>query len=211
MSKTGTILTSPALQRNTRGQNVINANPKVDPSVLNGASFMAYLELLKVLYNGITDQRGRNTVTATFTYEKMRNGFLDLLKGRDLMLYNKLYLEYQMSLSGVLCRGVYNKFIMSPRHPRYREWFTQAKRLNLLTYPASDLDLVRQIWERNSEQIRLIYLYYANTVETRRVGYGPLQLMMSLENCKDMLQDFEVLPQLIDVQVCNCKIFSNNY
>ncbi len=68
-------------------------------------------------------------------------------------------------------------------------------------YESQDFDLVRQIWERNSEQIRLIYLYYANSVETRRIGSGPMQLVMSLENCKDMLQDFEVLPQLIDVQV----------
>lgn len=115
-------------------------------------------------------------------------------------------------MSGVLGRGVYNKFVMSPKHARYREWLTQARRFNLLIYSEQDIDLVRQIWERNSEQIRLIYLYYANTVETRRIGNGPVQLMMSLENCKDMLQDFEVLPQLIDVQSFNrlfrsCKLW----
>ena len=52
-----------------------------------------------------------------------------------------------------------------------------------------------------SWKIRLIYTYYAGSVETRRIGQGPVKLMMSLENCKEMLQDFEVLPQLIDVQV----------
>jgi hypothetical protein len=50
-------------------------------------------------------------------------------------------------------------------------------------------------------QIRLIYSFYAGSVETRRIGQGPVKLMLSLENCKEMLQDFEVLPQLIDVQV----------
>jgi hypothetical protein len=51
-----------------------------------------------------------------------------------------------------------------------------------------------------SDQIRLIYHYYAAGIELRRIGSaGPLNLLMNLENCKEMLQDFQLLPQLVDV------------
>jgi hypothetical protein len=46
----------------------------------------------------------------------------------------------------------------------------------------------------------LIYNFYAAAVESRRIGSGTLKLLLSAENCKEMLQDFQVLPQLIDVQ-----------
>jgi hypothetical protein len=46
----------------------------------------------------------------------------------------------------------------------------------------------------------LIYHYYAAGIELRRVGSaGPLKLLMNVENCKEMLQDFQLLPQLVDV------------
>lgn len=78
-------------------------------------------------------------------------------------------------------------------------------------FPDTEIEAVKQVWERNLDQIRLMYNYYAAAVESRRFGSGPLKLLMNVDNCKEMLQDFQLLPQLVDVQVKDyiCSDFSS--
>ncbi len=97
-----------------------------------------------------------------------------------------------------MTRSIYTNYLRQFSFPVTAE---QIREYSLPDYPELITDLVRQIWERNAEQIRQIYSFYATTVETRRVGSGPLKLLLSLENCKEFLQDFQLVPQLMDVQV----------
>jgi hypothetical protein len=51
--------------------------------------------------------------------------------------------------------------------------------------------------------MRQIYAFYATNLETRRLGlsgYPAMKLLLNIDHCKEMLQDFHLLPQLIDVQ-----------
>lgn len=50
-------------------------------------------------------------------------------------------------------------------------------------------------------QIRQIFGFYASTLEVRRLGHGVNKLFMSIENCKEMLIDFQVIPGIINAQV----------
>ena len=55
-----------------------------------------------------------------------------------------------------------------------------------------------ELWLQNMEQIRYIYTYYASTPERRRRGKGRNSLMMSLDELRLMLSDFNVLPEYIE-------------
>ncbi len=50
---------------------------------------------LKCVVPDISKSRSSNH--PAFTYLKLKEGFMDLLKSRELSIYNRLYVEYQVS------------------------------------------------------------------------------------------------------------------
>lgn len=90
---------------------------------------------------------------------------------------------------------------MNTSGARYQQWLSVATATNLPVYSDSMIELTRQVWDRNAEQFRQIYKFYANTLEIRRLGSGPMRLLLSADRCKEFLQDFQVIPHIIDVGV----------
>ncbi len=205
LTKTGSVASAPSGRKTT-----IGANPRTDPTSLNNAGFVAYMELLKSIASsaGQGSKRGspteKNAVLNDEMLNRMTECFRNILLAKDLPNYEKLNLEAKVGLSGPLNRTLYGRYLNDPTRIEYLQ--DMARRLNVRLPSDHDVELVRQVWERNADQIRLIYSFYGTTVEHRRLGNGPLKLLMSLENCKEMLQDFQLLPQLIDVQNL-CRLF----
>jgi hypothetical protein len=112
-------------------------------------------------------------------------------------------------MSGVLLRSVYTRYpcCLAEQHlrrcllPPATPPASLSKTLRSLRLLSDDeLVLVRAVWDRNFEQIRALYAFYANSLEQRRAGFGPSKLLLSAERCKEMLTDFQLLPQVIDTQ-----------
>jgi hypothetical protein len=85
-------------------------------------------------------------------------------------------------------------------------------RLLVSTFADADLDAVRMVWERNSEQVRQIFGFYAAAKEPRRQGSGPSKLLLAYEQCREALTDFHVLPHVVDAHGFNhvfrvCKLW----
>jgi hypothetical protein len=213
ITKTGTMAVIPM----GKGKASIGANVKTDPSSINNASFLPFIELLKTLTvssslsasGGVTPSSPAPSPMAKSVSSPDHNGnsvleklavyFRELILKKDGAPYEIYVLESKISLSGVLSRTLYSNFLHN--NSRVEQIHSTSSRLHWKLYSEHEIDLVRQVWERNLDQIRIIYHFYAAALESRRMGSGALQLLMSVENCKEMLQDFQLLPQLIDMHV----------
>lgn len=207
ISKTGTIMKVSEQQK----KKMTHDSSSSSAMNINHASFLVFVELLKSIQtlsftstntNTTTiaasssgsiksNNKGSITSTTTLTCDEIVQQLYNYLNKNDLYLpYHRYSLEYKVSISGILTRSCYAQYI--------RQYANNTVN-NVPEYTEGTIDLVRQIWERNAEQIRQIYSFYAITVETRRNGSGPLKLLLSIDQCKEMLQDFQLLPQVIDV------------
>lgn len=110
MTKTGTMA---IIQ--TGKKVVVGANPKTDPSALNNASFVAFIELLKSLSisnapssnasqlksssASITSSSTNNNARGNYVLERVSTYFKDLLAQRDQNPYELLIFEAKVRIS----------------------------------------------------------------------------------------------------------------
>ena len=160
MTKTGTLAVLPSAKKGS-----IGANPKTDPSAINNASFLAYLELLKTLTVNAADSRARSSSSSagpqspSYVLERLSAYFKDLIFKRDLAPYERFLLESKVTISGLLNRTVYARYAQSVERIRSIEQL--ARKVKVPLYSEPEIELVRQVWERNMDQVRVIISLYS--------------------------------------------------
>lgn len=84
--------------------------------------------------------------------ERLSQHFKDLLLKRDQTLYDSLLLEARISLSGILLKTPYARFLEDP--DRLQQIQQTAQRLHVRLYSEAEIEQVRLVWERNIDQVR---------------------------------------------------------
>jgi hypothetical protein len=105
LTKTGTMAVVPS----GKGKAAIGANSKMDPSAINNAGFVAFLELLKMLTVTTTSPTKPSAAASTasnqstnYVLERLAVYFKDLLLKKDISLYERLVFESKVPLSFLL-------------------------------------------------------------------------------------------------------------
>jgi hypothetical protein len=130
--------------------------------------------------------------------EVIEQKFMDLLSSKGNEIYEYYLNESEICSSGIFYRSSFESYIKEELD------VSHSKKINK--------ELVRSVWDRNIEQTKQIYFYYASSVEIRRIGNGPSKVLLSFEDCKEMMADFHIVPQLLDGQSFTrifrvCKLF----
>eukprot|EP01031_Cornospumella_fuschlensis_P030121 gene30121-36387_t len=197
VSKTGSAIVSAS---------TVNVNSmgtfKSDPVPAHCAAYNIYKELLQVA--ALTSSAVKKDATID-VMQVVHRAFSDLIKRKDLTYFCRASVDFQITASGQFLRSVYARYTFYATELAFRKALeSDAERSAPLqpirVFSDEEIELVRAVWDRNLDQIRQIYAFYATSVEIRRVGSGVSKLLLSADKCREMLQDFQLLPQVVDMQ-----------
>jgi hypothetical protein len=131
--------------------------------------------------------------------------------------YQRMVIESNLSFSGLLLKSSsYRKHFSSmsttaaataaaaavalgPVESSHYQQQQQQQQLYLSCPDIHELEIIRQIWDRNHDQIRQIYTFYAQTKEIRHMGHGLSKRLLSYSNCREFLTDFQLLPHVVEL------------
>jgi hypothetical protein len=188
-SKTGTII--------KKKVGASNGNAQTNSSS-SDATFPLFLQLLRQLPRQSMTE-GEHLVRISHAFSTM------LMNMPEVSAFQRHTIEAAFSTSGVFLRTSYATIaphLVSPC-PLIGPAISMLKKLSMPLFAMEDVDGVRMIWERNSEQLHQIYGFYAISLEARRMslpGTGAMKLQLSIDNLRELLTDFHIVPQLVDVQ-----------
>ena len=210
-----------ALTKSLTGKNSSSASIGTSNATTAISQNTATFEAFKELYNKIAEhivmskphkKAGSGSAGATDStlfaqLEAMHTKFKELILLRTYDACEVHLLESKVSISGLLLDTVYQRATSLPHSmrelshkQRSKEYLQQliAKSV-FLSYAPSDIAVVKAVWERNFEQSRQIFLCYATPCT-------PSKHMLGFEECREMMADFRIVPQLLDSQ-CFARLF----
>jgi hypothetical protein len=191
-SKTGTIV--------KKKLGASNGNAQTNSSC-SDATFPLFLQLLRQL------PRPSGSTTEGEHLSRISHAFATMLVAMPEVTssFHRHTIEAAFSSSGVFLRTSYATIaphLVSPC-PLVAPAIGILKKLSMPLFAVEDVDGVRTIWERNSEQLHQIYGFYATSLEARRFslpGAGAMKMQLSIDNLRELLTDFHLVPQLVEVQ-----------
>jgi hypothetical protein len=122
----------------------------------------------------------------------------------ELKEYQRMVVESNLSFSGLLLKSSYRKYFPSMSATAAATATAlgpvESSHHPYLNCPdIHELELIRQIWDRNHDQIRQIYTFYAQTKDVRRMGHGLSRRLLSYTSCREFLTDFQLLPHVVEL------------
>jgi hypothetical protein len=122
----------------------------------------------------------------------------------ELKEYQRMVVESNLSFSGLLLKSSYRKYFSSMSAAATATaaalGAVESSHNPYLNCPdIHELELIRQIWDRNHDQIRQIYTFYAQTKEVRRMGHSLSRRLLSYTSCREFLTDFQLLPHVVEL------------
>ena len=127
---------------------------------------------------------------------------------RDMVI-SKSNSKREESLGKVFTANLHDSF--SGFHIRYTDG--EENRYHMVKSNRSpEEDIIRALWLKNMHQMRLIYDFYANSMEPCRDGRGHVKKVACFEDVRQFLKDWGVMPRHCDLPTLQqmyrgCKIW----